>query len=120
MGKWSASLTGWRLCKRQQRKKAHEQQQLSERLAHGCWGPPCEVQPEAKGTTSSCDLPIMQSVLSLACRCWQGYQLSEYEGQMFLPAIVEQSGHNQVRMPADDVLRPFLHLEPSVTASVLW
>ncbi len=28
----------------------------------------------------------------------QGYQLSEYEGQVFLPAIVEHSGHNQARM----------------------
>ena len=34
----------------------------------------------------------------------QGYQLSEYEGQVFLPAIVEQSGHNQVWLSASSWL----------------
>ena len=30
------------------------------------------------------------------CRV-QSYELSEYEAQIFLPAIIEKSGHNQVR-----------------------
>lgn len=31
------------------------------------------------------------------CAVTQNYELSEYEAQIFLPAIIEKSGHNHVR-----------------------
>lgn len=73
---------------------------------HACEPTPARVPAPATPARPQ----VLVKVLEMCCGVFEalagaGYQLTDYEAQLLLPAVVEKSGHNQVGGPEERRVR---------------